>query len=254
MTKLVVWIAAVAWIASSSIAHADKVFRVGKGATWDCNKDPVVSILHGDGSYTLKGSCKSVNLTGGNNTLTIESTGSINVTGAHNKIAIDTVDSINIVGSENTVTYKGAVHGDAPTVNKIGSNNVVTGGGGGGGKAEGGSKPSGGDKPAGDSSADSAGAHDCAKSPTAEIDNGEGNYKFVGPCTKIVVNGGDNTLVIESVKHLVVDGSGNTITVISADRISVSGAENKVKYRKGISGPKPKITSMGENNTITQIK
>jgi len=163
MTKLVVWIAAIACIASSSIAHADKVFRIGKGATWDCNKDPVVSIEHGNGTYTLKGSCKSVNLTGGNNNLTIESTGSINVTGAHNKIAIDTVDSINIVGSDNTVTYKGAVHRDAPSVSRIGTNNVVTGGG----KAEGGSKPSGGGKRAGDSSADSAGAQDCARSPTA---------------------------------------------------------------------------------------
>jgi hypothetical protein len=250
MTKLVVWIAAIACIASSSIAHADKVFRVGKGATWDCNKDPVVSILHGDATYTLKGSCKSINLTGGNNTLTIESTGSINVTGAHNKIAIDTVDSINIVGSENTVTYKGAVHGEAPSVSRIGSNNVVTGGG----KAEGGSKPSGGGKSSGESSADSAGAQDCAKSPPAAIDTGEGSYKFVGPCTRIVVNGGENTLVIESVKDLVVNGSTNTITVGSADRISLTGGENKLSYRKGISGPKPKVSSVGEHNTITQTR
>src|SRR5215470_11823882 len=103
MIKLVVWIAAIAWIASSSVAQADKVYRIGRGGTWDCKQDPVVSIEHGSGNYTLKGSCKSVNLTGGNNTLTIESTGSINITGAHNKVAIDTVDSINIVGSENTV-------------------------------------------------------------------------------------------------------------------------------------------------------
>jgi hypothetical protein len=250
MTKLVVWIAAIAWFASSSIAHADKVFRVGKGATWDCNKDPIVSIEHGNGTYTLKGSCKSVDLTGGNNNLTIESTGSINVIGAHNKVAIDTVDSINIVGSENTVTYKGAVHGDAPSVSKIGTNNIVAGSG----KAEGGSKPSGGGKPAGDSSADSAGAQDCVKRPTAVIDTGVGSYKFVGPCTRIVVDGGDNTLVIESTKELVINGSTNTITVGSADRITVNGAENKVSYRKGISGAKPRISSLGENNTVTQTK
>jgi uncharacterized Zn ribbon protein len=86
------------------------------------------------------------------------------------------------------------------------------------------------------------------------IDNGEGSYKFVGPCTKIVINGGDNTLVIESIKDLVVNGSTNSITVGSADRIRVMGAENKVSYRKGISGPKPKVSSIGENNTVTQIK
>src|SRR5437868_12354588 len=105
MTKLV-WIAAIAWIASSHIANADKVFRVGKGATWDCGKDPVVSILHGNATYTLKGSCSSVALTGGNNTVTIENVGALSITGAHNNVAIDTVDSIAIVGSDNTVTYK----------------------------------------------------------------------------------------------------------------------------------------------------
>jgi hypothetical protein len=246
MTKLIVWIAAIAWIASSPTANADKVFRVGKGATWDCGKDPVVSILHGNATYTLKGTCKSINLTGGNNTLTIETTGSINVTGAHNNIAIGTVDAINIVGSDNIVTYQGAAHGDAPSVSKIGSNNVVTSGGGGGGG--GGDKPSG-DKPASDP--DRAGAQDCAKRPTAVINNGAGSYKFVGPCTRIVVNGGDNTLVIDTVKELVVNGSTNTITVGSTDRITVSGGENKITYRKGISGAKPNVSTTGEGNRIS---
>lgn len=247
MTKLVVWTAAIACIVSSSIAHADKVFRVGKGGTWDCNQDPVVSILHGNGNYTIKGNCKSVNLTGGNNTLTVAVTDSIDITGAHNKIAIDTVDSINIIGSDNTVTYKAAAHGDAPSVSKIGTNNVVSGGGG---------KPSGGGKPAGDSAEADAGggAHDCAKGPTAAINNGDGSYKFVGPCTRITVNGGDNTVVIESVKELVVSGSTNTVTVGSADKIVISGGENKVSYRKGISGAKPKVVTSGEGNTVTQIK
>src|ERR1041384_3369789 len=140
MTKLVVWIAAIAWIASSSVANADKVFRAGKGTTWDCGKDPVVSILHGNATYTFKGSCTSITLTGGNNKLTIEGVGSLSITGAHNNIAIDTVESIAIVGSDNTVTYKAAAHGDAPSVSKVGSNNTVTagGGGGGGGRGEGG--------------------------------------------------------------------------------------------------------------------
>lgn len=258
MTKLVAWIAAIAWIASSQIANADKVFRVGKGATWDCGKDPVVSILHGNATYTLRGSCTSVTLTGGNNTLTIDSVGAISITGAHNNVAIDTVDSIAIVGSDNTVSYKGAAHGDAPSVSKVGSNNNVSGGGGGGKPSD---KPSGdkpaSDKPAGDkppSSADSAGAQDCSKRPTAVINNGAGSYKFVGSCTRIVVNGGDNTLVVDSVKELIVNGSTNTITVGSTDRIAVSGGDNKITYRKGISGAKPNVTTTGEGNRISPAK
>jgi hypothetical protein len=266
MTKLVVWIAAIAWIASSSVANADKVFRVGKGATWDCGKDPVVSILHGNATYTLKGSCTSVTLTGGNNTLTIEGVGSISITGAHNNIAIGTVDSIAIVGSDNTVTYKGTAHGDAPSVSKVGSNNTVSSGGGdgggggkgeggGGGKGDGGGGGGGGktsDKPATD--AGTAGAQVCAKRPTAVINDGAGNYKLIGPCTRIVVNGGDNTLLIDTVKELVVNGSTNTITVGSTDRIAVSGGENKITYKKGISGAKANVTNTGEGNKIGQAK
>jgi hypothetical protein len=255
MTKLVFWTAAIACLVSSSIAQADKIYRAGRGATWDCKQDPVVSILHGNGKYTFTGTCKSITLTGGNNTLTIATTDSISITGAHNKIAIDTVDAINIVGSHNTVTYKGAANGDKPSVSQIGTNNVITGGGGGGGKAD--SKPSEGAKPDADSDSDDdppAGAQNCAKNPTAEINTGAGNYEFVGPCTKIIVNGGDNKLKIESVKELSISGSLNTVAVGSVDKIAVPGGENKVTYRKGIAGAKPKISSVGTNNTITQIK
>jgi hypothetical protein len=252
MTKLVFWTAAIACLVSSSIAHADKTFRVGKGATWDCKQDPVVSILHGNGKYTFTGACKTITLTGGNNTLTIATTDSISITGAHNKIAIDTVDAINIVGSHNTVTYKSAASGDKPSVSQIGTNNVVSGGA----AAKADSKPSDGARPAAESDDGdrAAGGQDCAKNPTAEIDTGDGNYTFFGPCTRIVVNGGENKLKIESVKELSISGSLNTVTVGSVDKIVVPGGENKVTYRKGISGPKPKISSVGYNNTIAQAK
>lgn len=249
MNKLVLLIVTAAWIVSSTIAHADKVFRVGKGATWDCKDDPNVYIEHGKGSYTLKGSCKSINLSGGSNTLTVESSELLNVTGSRNKITIDTVGTINLTGSGNTVSYKNGMRGDEPTINTIGTNNAVTGG-----KARGG----GGSKPApaeaSEAPGDSAGAQDCAKSPTAVINSGEGTYKFVGVCTKIVVNGGDNTAVIESVKELVVNGSTNTVEVGSADKISVLGSDNKVTYKKGLSGAKPKVASIGENNKVSQVK
>lgn len=249
MNKLVILIAA-AGLASSSIARADKIFRVGKGGTWDCKQDPVVSIEQGNGNYTLKGSCKTVTLAGGNNTMAIESAATLNVTGAHNKVTIDAVDTINLVGSNNAVTYKAALKGDAPTVNTIGTNNTVTGGkGGGGGDKPAADKPVENDKPA-----DTAGAQDCAKSPTAVIDEGEGKYRFVGPCTKIVIDGGDNTVAIESVKELAITGAGNTVNVGAADRISLTGNDNKLTYKKGLSGAKPKISSVGHNNTVTQAK
>jgi hypothetical protein len=250
MNKLVVSIA-FAIISSGfshSIARADKAFRTGKGTAWDCKEDPVVSIAHGAGTYTFKGSCRSISLIGGNSTLTIESVESLSISGASNKITADSIGSISIVGSKNTVTYKSGLHGDAPSVSKVGTDNVVTGGG--GGKSDGGG-PGGGGKP---SSGDSAGAQDCAKNPSSVIDGGEGNYKFIGSCTRIVVNGGENTLDVESVKQITVNGSTNTVTVGSVDKIEVTGSGNKVSYRKGLSGPKPKIASSGVHNSVTQLK
>ena len=247
MNQGIVLIAAVVCLASPVAAHADKVFRSGKGATWDCKQDPTVNINHGNGTYTLKGSCKAVNINGGGNKLTVESSEALNINGATNKVTVNAVDAININGADNTVTYKVAVHGDAPTVNKVGDRNVVSGeppaGGGGGG-----GKPAAGDAPA------DPGAHDCAKAPTAVINEGQGSYKFVGPCTEIVINGGDNTVAIERVQAVTINGSDNTISIGSADKISVLGSDNKISYKKGISGAKPKVGSLGDNNKITQVK
>src|SRR6185436_13878499 len=102
MNKLI-WIVVVAGI-SSTTASADKVFRNGKGATWDCKQDPVVNIDHGNGTYAFKGSCETINLNGGHNTLVVETSATLNVIGGDNKVAINAVDAINLIGSNNTVT------------------------------------------------------------------------------------------------------------------------------------------------------
>lgn len=252
MKQLVVSIAVVSLITLVTVirpgtAHADRSFISGKGATWDCKQDPVVNINHGHGVYTLKGSCKTVNLVGGNNKLTIASSDELNINGGSNTVTIDAVDAINVVGADNTVTYKAAIHGDAPSISKLGNNNVINGGK----AAAGGGKPADSSKPA---AGDAAGAHDCAKQPTAVINTGDGNYRFVGPCTKIVINGGENTLSIESVEAIAINGSENTVTIGSADKISVMGSDNKVSYRKGIAGARPTIGSIGDRNQVTQIK
>jgi hypothetical protein len=132
MKQLVVSIAVVSLITLVTVirpgtAHADRSFISGKGATWDCKQDPVVNINHGHGVYTLKGSCKTVNLVGGNNKLTIASSDELNINGGSNTVTIDAVDAINVVGADNTVTYKAAIHGDAPSISKLGNNNVING-------------------------------------------------------------------------------------------------------------------------------
>lgn len=124
MTKLIVF--ALALIAPS-LALADKNYTGGKGATWDCAKDPTVNINHGKGTYTFKGACKAININGGHNTLVIEIVESIDVNGASNVITAGSVDTININGADNKITWKkskGA--GDKPAVTTLGQNNSVT--------------------------------------------------------------------------------------------------------------------------------
>ncbi len=112
-------------LVAPAAARADKAFVTQAKATWDCKKDPVVTITHGHGTYTFKGDCKSITLTGGENTLTIESSDAVSIQGGHNTIAIGTADTITILGADNTVTYKKAKSGDKPTVSSTGANNKV---------------------------------------------------------------------------------------------------------------------------------
>ena len=105
-------------------ARADKQFTEGKGTRWDCAKDPVAHINHGEGTYTFTGKCKTINVNGGDNKLTIESVDTINVNGGDNTVAIGTADKINVNGSGNKVTYKTAKSGKV-TARSPGSGSTV---------------------------------------------------------------------------------------------------------------------------------
>ena len=89
-------------------AAAEKAYVSGKGGTWDCTKDPIVSINHGRGKYTFKGACDVINLNGGQSTITVES-----------------VDTINVNGADNTITYKKGKTEDGVNVHVVGANNKV---------------------------------------------------------------------------------------------------------------------------------
>ena len=229
-------------ILAAPVALADKSFTGGKGAAWDCAKDPNVNIAHGRGNYTFKGACKQINLNGGESTIAIESVDQLNVNGGKNTITVGEVDQINLVGAGNTITYKKGKSGDKPAVSISGTGNKV-------GPA--GDAPA--DKPA-EKKAAPAGAIDCSKQADTVINDGDGTYRFVGACEHISVNGGDNKLEIESVKELAVAGADNAINVGAADKIGAIGDNNQITYKRGLSGAKPKISTVGTNNKITQAK
>ncbi|MFT3697241.1 MAG: DUF3060 domain-containing protein [Kofleriaceae bacterium] len=107
------------------VAAADK--SLAKSGSHDCGTDPVVQITGGNGKYALKGACKEITVTGGHNTLTIESVGTLTINGSSNSVAADSVDTANVTGSNNKVTWKksgGA--GGKPATSSLGQSNSFT--------------------------------------------------------------------------------------------------------------------------------
>ena len=96
---------------------------------------------------------------------------------------------------------------------------------------------------------------DCAKDATVNINHGQGNYTFKGACKAININGGHNTISVEAVETLDVNGASNTVTAGSVDTITINGADNKITWKKtkGKDG-KPAVTTLGQNNKVSQGK
>ena len=107
-----------------ALSHADKELK--KGSPWDCKKDPVVHIGNGKGTYTFTGKCKTIEVGGGYNTLTIESAETLDVGGARNTITIGTVGTIDVGGDGNTITWKKAQTGDKPILKGQPQRNTIT--------------------------------------------------------------------------------------------------------------------------------
>jgi hypothetical protein len=96
---------------------------------------------------------------------------------------------------------------------------------------------------------------DCSKDGSVTISHGNGKYTFKGACKDITINGGHNTLSVEGVTTLTINGSSNAITADSVDTVSITGSDNKVGWKKsGGAGGKPAMTSLGQNNKLTQAK
>ena len=106
-----------------ALASADKRFDTGKGATWDCAKDPVVHINVGKGKYTFKGACTEIHVNSGSNTVAIETVTDLHVNGGKNTVpfADATGPKIHVNGAGNKVHWAKV----SPDVHTAGSGNDV---------------------------------------------------------------------------------------------------------------------------------
>lgn len=114
--------ALVALLLLSSPAFADKNYAEGKGGTWDCAKDGVVSIQANDGKYTFKGACKAVSVNGNNNQITLETTAMLSVNGNKNSVEAAAADALLVPGNENKVSVKKKPN----TLSNPGNNNKLS--------------------------------------------------------------------------------------------------------------------------------
>ena len=104
-----------------------KSSTTGGGPTMSTSVQVGDTVVYAYMGQTATISCeegKSLNVTGSDNTLTVNGTcETVSVGGTKNKITLDKVNKrITVLGMDNTVTYK---DGD-PEINKLGPNNTVT--------------------------------------------------------------------------------------------------------------------------------
>jgi len=116
--------------ATTSSAGSGTETTTGGGPTISTSVEVGNTIVYAYTNQTATISCeegKSLNVTGGKNTLTVTGTcETVSVGGTKNNLTIDKVNTkITVLGMDNTITYK---DGD-PKVSNIGHNNTVTKGG-----------------------------------------------------------------------------------------------------------------------------
>jgi hypothetical protein len=96
--------------------------------------------------------------------------------------------------------------------------------------------------------------HDCAKDPAVSVLGNKNKITITGTCKRIDVAGDDNTLIVASVTNVSISGNKNTLTIEAVDQINAAGNENTVTWKKGVAGPKAKVSTLGSKNSVTQAK
>jgi len=106
----------------SSVAFADiNEMDNSKVHTVDCAKDPTVRVSGNKNVFTLKGTCKSVQISGNSNVVKGDGTKALMISGDSNAITL-AIENAAISGNSNAVSYKGK----KPSVADNGKSNVVT--------------------------------------------------------------------------------------------------------------------------------
>ncbi|HSN30167.1 MAG TPA: DUF3060 domain-containing protein [Kofleriaceae bacterium] len=87
----------------------------------DCAKDPTVRVSGNSNTFTLKGTCKSVQISGNKNTVKGDGVTSLMLSGNENTVTL-AIENAMISGDKNTVSYRGK----KPSIADTGEKNAIT--------------------------------------------------------------------------------------------------------------------------------
>lgn len=111
---------------AATAAYADvNIFDNKQTVTVDCAKDKAVNITGNNAVVTLKGTCDVVNISG-NDAKVTGSVATANVSGNNNTLTLDAVDAVLTTGNKNTVSYKKSVKAKKTTVANTGNENKIS--------------------------------------------------------------------------------------------------------------------------------
>ena len=115
------WLLASLLVSSVALADVDEVDNK-KTHTVDCTKDKTVRVSGNSNTFTLKGTCDSVQVSGNKNTVKGDGAKQVMLSGNDNTIDLSSIDSLMVSGDRNTVSYKKK----KPTVADQGNGNKIT--------------------------------------------------------------------------------------------------------------------------------
>jgi hypothetical protein len=182
------------------------------------------NILSANGNQTYDCGGQPVNIAGYRNTLhLVGSCPTLNITGHENKVTVDTSTTINVTGHDNTLTW---VSG-SPHVNNLGRNNTVHQGSAG---QAGAPKNPAAPPPAGAIvvSGDGARRVIACDGKAVEVRGDNDQLTVTGTCNAVSISGDTNRVTIVSTPKLAVLGNGNTVTSGGNPQVSDLGSGNHI--------------------------
>jgi len=106
-------------LSSAAVADVNEIDN-NKTHAVDCAKDATVRVSGNGNTFTLKGTCKSVQISGNKNTVKGDGAKSLMLSGNENTIAL-TLENAMVSGDNNTVSYKGK----KPAISDTGNKNAI---------------------------------------------------------------------------------------------------------------------------------